>query len=80
MVFSAYKKQHILLFYAKGYKVTTIAKLLREESLLCSRVGVAKFTKKFEETGTIARRVGSGRPLKVTAEIRHIVEDQMHFR
>ena len=80
MVFSSYKKQRILFFYAKGYKVTTIAKLLREESLLCSRVGVAKFIKKFKETGTTARRVGSGQPSKVTTEIRHIVEDQMRFR
>ena len=47
-----------------------IAKLLREESLPCSRVGVTKFIKKFEEMGTIARRVGSGWPLKLTAEIR----------
>ena len=62
MVFSSYKKQRILFFYAKGYKVTTIAKLLREESLPCSRVGVTKFIKTFKETGTIARRVGSGRP------------------
>ena len=59
MVFSSYKKQRILFFYAKGYKAPTILKLLREESLPCSRVGVAKFIKKFEETGTIARRVGS---------------------
>ena len=80
MVFSSYKNQRILFFYAKGYKVPTIAKLLREESLPCSRVGVTKFLKKFKETGTIARRVGSGRPSKVTVKIRHIVEDQMWFR
>ena len=79
MVFSSYKKQRILFFYAKGYKAPTISKLLREESLPCSQVGVAKFIKKFEETGTIARRVGSGRPSKVTAEIRQIVEDQMRL-
>ena len=34
-----------------------IAKLLRVESLPCSRVGVIKLIKKFKETGTIARRV-----------------------
>ena len=36
MVFSSYEKQRVLFFYAKGYKVLTIAKLLREESLPCS--------------------------------------------
>ena len=40
---------------------------------------MAKFIKKFEETGTITRRVGSGRPSKVTAEIKQIVEDQMRL-
>ena len=80
MLFSSYKNQRILFFYAKGYKVPTIAKLLREESLPCSRVGVTKFIKLFKETGTITSRVGSGRPSKVTVKIRHIVEDQMWFR
>ena len=79
MVFSSYKKQRILFFYSKGYKAPTIAKLLHNEGLPCSRVGVAKFIKKFEETGTITRRVGSGRPSKVTAEIKQIVEDQMRL-
>ena len=79
MVFSSYKKQRILFFYSKGYKAPTIAKLLHDEGLPCSRVGVAKFIKKFEETGTITRRVGSGRPSKVTAEIKQIVEDQMRL-
>lgn len=79
MVFSSYKKQRILFFYSKGYKAPTIAKLLHDEGLPYSRVGVAKFIKKFEETGTITRRVGSGRPSKVTAEIKQIVEDQMRL-
>ena len=36
-----------------------------------------KFLLKFEETGSIARRVGSGRPSKVTSKIKQIVEEQM---
>ena len=40
---------------------------------------MAKFIKKFEETGTITRRVGSGWPSKITAEIKQIVEDQMRL-
>ena len=39
-----------------------------------SRWGVAKFLKRFREDGTILQRVGSGRPSKVTAEIKAIVE------
>ena len=60
MVFSDYIKQRILYHYAKGNKALTIAKLLQEEQLKASRVGIAKFIKYFEDTGTIARRPGSG--------------------
>ena len=77
MVFSDYIKQRILYHYAKGNKALTIAKLLQEEQLKASRVGIAKFIKHFEDTSTIARRPGSGRPSKVTEEIKRIVEEQM---
>lgn len=40
---------------------------------------VAKFIKKFEEMGIITRCVSSGWPLKVTAEVRQIIEDQMRL-
>ena len=40
-------------------------------------MGVAKFIKKFQDTGNINRRVGSGRPSKVTSEIKQVVEEQM---
>ena len=56
MVFSCYQKQRI---YGEGYKAPTIAKLLREEGLQCSRV---KFIKKFQDTDNINRRVASGQP------------------
>lgn len=77
MVYSDYKKQRVLALASQGYKAPTIAKELQKEHLKCSRVGVHKFLRKFEETGSIMRRVGSGRPSKVTAEIKQIVEEQM---
>lgn len=58
MVLSEYNKQRILHHYSKGHKVPTIVKLLQEEQLKASRVGVAKFIKHFEDTGMIARRPG----------------------
>lgn len=51
--------------------------MLQEEKLKTSRVGIAMFLRKFEETGSIGRRLGSGRPSKITAEIKALVEDQM---
>ena len=40
-------------------------------------MGILKFLKKFKETGCIQRRPGSGRPSKISAEIKEIVEEQM---
>ena len=77
MVYSAYKKQHILHFYSKGYKAPTIQKFLAAENLVCSRVGIAKFIKVFERTGSICRQPGLGRPSKVTREVKELVEQQM---
>ena len=42
-----------------------------------SRVGIYKFLKKYKETGTVQRQIGSGRPTKITAEIKALVEQQM---
>ena len=60
-----------------GYKAPTIVSLLRRKKLKASRVGIAKFLKKYEETGSIARRLGSGRPTKVTAEMKALVDRTM---
>ena len=51
-------------------------KLLQEEQLKARRVGIAKFIKHFEDTGTITTRPGSGQPLKVTEEIKRIVDSE----
>ena len=79
MVYSTYKKQRILYHYSRGLRAPTIAKVLEQEKLKCSRVGIAKFLKVYESTGSIARQPGSGRPSKITAEIRQIVEEQMRL-
>ena len=68
MVFSTYKKQHILHFALLGLKPPTIAEELQKEKL-----------KHYRATSSIVRKVGSGRPSKVTAEIKQIVEDQMRL-
>ena len=74
MIFSNYKKQRVLAPSSKGLKAPTITKELQQENLKCSRVGLRKFLLKFKETGLKSRRVASGRPSKVTAEIKQIVE------
>ena len=79
MVYSTYKRQRILRHYFDGHKAPTIAKLLWEEGLKASCVGIAKFLTKFWETGSIRRRFGSGRPSKIAAEIKRAVEEQMRL-
>ena len=77
MIYSSYKKQQILHFYFQGLKAPTIAKLLKQESLSCTRAGVDLFLKKYKETGNLNRRIGSGRPSKLTSEINDLVEQRM---
>ena len=78
MVYSSYQQQRILHYWRKGKKSTTIiVLLLRKEGFQVTAPGVLKFLKKFKETGSISRKVGSGRPSKITPDIFKIVEEQM---
>ena len=77
MVYSAYKKQRIIYYYQLGYQPPTIYLLLRKEHLRTSRVGVAKFIAKYNKTGSLKRRPGSGHPSMITPEMKAIVEVKM---
>jgi len=78
MVYSWYEKRRILYYYQRGILPPTIVKLLQDEGTTkTSRAGVAKLIKKLELTGSIVRTPGSGRPSKITAEIKEIVEEKM---
>ena len=77
MVFSCYKKQRIIFLHSQGHKAPTIAKLLEEEGLKASRRGIDKFLTRYKSTGTIGRKQGSGRPPKITEEIRGLIEERM---
>ena len=44
---------------------------------MASRRGIAKFLANFIESGSVARKARSGRPLNVTAEVRKIIEEAM---
>jgi len=77
MVYNTYKKRRIIHFHQLGHKPPTIAKLLKEENLKVSRVGVAKCIARFLETGSLSRKEGSGRPSSITADIQAIVDSNM---
>ena len=44
---------------------------------MASRRGIVKFLAKFIESGSVARKLGSGRLSKATAEVRNIIEEAM---
>ena len=60
-----------------GYKPVTICRMLREEGLIANRMGIHKFLQKHRETNNIERRLGSGRPTKMTVPVKALVEQQM---
>ena len=45
---------------------------------MASRRGIGKFLVKFIESGSVARKPGSGRPSKATAKVQKIIEEAMH--
>ena len=74
MVFTDYVKQRILFYHQQGRKSRNIRNLLLGEGLIVSHVGIYRFLKRFEKCGTLARDRGSGRPSKITVEVKRIVE------
>ena len=77
MVLTEYAKRRILLFEAESYRPPTISKMLKSEGIFISRQGVAKFLLRVKATGSITRQAGSGRPTKLTREVKEIVEEAM---
>ena len=74
MVYSWYTKRRIIYHYKKGYQAPSIASLLLDEDITASQVGIARLLRRYEETGTIVRRLGSGRPTVITTEMKTIEE------
>ena len=78
MVLTLYAKQRILQHYSEGSRSSTrIVKLLKEEGICISRVSVWKFLCNFNETNCISRKEGSGRPTKITPQVKIFVEEAM---
>ena len=42
-------------------------------------IGIYRFLKRFEKCGTLARCRGSGRPSKITDEVKRIMEAQLQL-
>lgn len=77
MVYSSYVKKRVLYLSRKGKRSPTIARILQREGLAVTRRGIQKFLQRFRTHGTIHRLPGSGRPSKITEEVKSIVEEEM---
>ena len=79
MPYSDYLKNRALCYRSQGLSSPRVAKRLKEEGLIASRQGLAKFFNRYDKTGSAARRPGSGRISKLTSEVLAIVEGQMQM-
>ena len=60
--YSEYTKQLVVYHHFQGLKLGDISLILQEEGIMASRRGIGKFLAKFIESGSVARKPGSGRP------------------
>ena len=79
MVFKECTKKRILQYNRQGYSSQRIADLLKEEGVRVTYSGATKFLTCFKITRTTSRHPGSGRPPKVTAAVKSIVDLQMEI-
>ena len=79
MVYSDYVLNRILVLHGRGIKAPTIKKILQKEGLSCTRVGIHAFLTRFNHSGCLMRKPGSGRPSKVTTEVKAVIERQMRI-
>ena len=77
MVYSDYVKQRILFYRRLGKSYGDISLFLSEEGHKASKLGVYKFLKRYQETGTLSRRPGSGQASKISAKAKHMIDQQM---
>ena len=77
MVLSIYEKQRILFYNSAGLQPSQIVSALKVEDIRTTRQTVARFLRRFLQTQTIARKEGSGRPSKITPQVRYIVDQAM---
>ena len=77
MPYSDYLRRRILIHHLKGLTAAAIADALSDEGLRATRQGITKFLRRVEETGSLERQPGSGRPSRLTPQMLALVEAQM---
>ena len=77
MVYTEYTKKRILHYNECNFSTSEILKAFEKEGIKVSRAGVWKFLKRYEETGQLERKGGSGWLSVLSDEVKHIIETAM---
>ena len=72
-----YQKQKIIFYNSQELLPSQIVSALKVEDIHTTRQTVARFLRRFQQTKTIALEKGSGRPSKITPQVRYIVDQAM---
>jgi len=77
MVLTFYAKQRILQHYSNRSKSSNHIKKLLEEGIYISQAMVWKLLHNFREMKCLSWKEGSGRPTKITPQVKAFVEETM---
>ncbi len=74
---SKYAKERVVSLKQLGLNNRDIVLALKREGIDTTRQTVRRFHKRYSESGSIARRTGSGRPTLLTADCLELIEEMM---
>ena len=66
MPYSEYLRSRALVLHSRGLTARAIVDSLADEGLRATPQGIVKFLRRVQDTGTLERQPGSGRPSAVT--------------
>ena len=69
MLLTTYEKQRIIFYHREGLTPSQILSALKVEDIATIGRTIARFIVCFQQTGTILRKEGSGRPSKITDRV-----------
>ena len=77
MVLSTYEKQRIVNYHLNGLFPSQILSALNVEGIFTTMQTIARFIARYEHSGSISSKEGSGRPSKITDRVLQLVETRM---
>ena len=77
MVLSTYEKQKIVSYHHNKLLPSQILSALKVEGIFTTRQAIARFIARYEHSGSISHKEGSGRPSKITDRVLQLVETRM---